>query len=393
MTQVNFNINMEELTAAVLNSDLDTTMKSLAIIIFNAYMEAERDEFIRADNYERSDERADYRNGYYERDYILSVGSINLRVPRTRSGEFSTKLFEKYKRMDQSFILAMVESVINGVSTRNVTKIVETLCGESVSSSFVSDAMKRIDPEIKTFQNRSLAQTNFRYVYVDAMYIKVREDHRVKSKAVYIALGVNDDNKREIIGFNVSEEESYESWMNFFQDLRKRGLRQPKMIISDAHSGLKKAIRELFVGTAWQRCAFHFLRNITDKMPKKNSGQARKLVKRALYAFSEHEASSYKAQLETEYAEDSKYEAALKTLDEGFDDATQYLSEPDSYHISLRTTNCVERLNQEVRRREKTIRIFPNIDSAVRLIGAVLLDHHENWQKTKQTFLKEPVFD
>lgn len=393
MTQVNFNINMEELTAAVLNSDLDTTMKSLAIIIFNAYMEAERDEFIRADNYERSDERADYRNGYYERDYILSVGSINLRVPRTRSGEFSTKLFEKYKRMDQSFILAMVESVINGVSTRNVTKIVETLCGESVSSSFVSDAMKRIDPEIKTFQNRSLAQTNFRYVYVDAMYIKVREDHRVKSKAVYIALGVNDDNKREIIGFNVSEEESYESWMNFFQDLRKRGLRQPKMIISDAHSGLKKAIRELFVGTAWQRCAFHFLRNITDKMPKKNSGQARKLVKRALYAFSEHEARSYKAQLETEYGEDSKYEAALKTLDEGFDDATQYLSEPDSYHISLRTTNCVERLNQEVRRREKTIRIFPNIDSAVRLIGAVLLDHHENWQETKQTFLKEPVFD
>lgn len=393
MTQVNFNINMEELTAAVLNSDLDTTMKSLAIIIFNAYMEAERDEFIRADNYERSDERADYRNGYYERDYILSVGSINLRVPRTRSGEFSTKLFEKYKRMDQSFILAMVESVINGVSTRNVTKIVETLCGESVSSSFVSDAMKRIDPEIKTFQNRSLAQTNFRYVYVDAMYIKVREDHRVKSKAVYIALGVNDDNKREIIGFNVSEEESYESWMNFFQDLRKRGLRQPKMIISDAHSGLKKAIRELFVGTAWQRCAFHFLRNITDKMPKKNSGQARKLVKRALYAFSEHEARSYKAQLETEYGEDLKYEAALKTLDEGFDDATQYLSEPDSYHISLRTTNCVERLNQEVRRREKTIRIFPNIDSAVRLIGAVLLDHHENWQETKQTFLKEPVFD
>lgn len=393
MTQVNFNINMEELTAAVLNSDLDTTMKSLAIIIFNAYMEAERDEFIRADNYERSDERADYRNGYYERDYILSVGSINLRVPRTRSGELSTKLFEKYKRMDQSFILAMVESVINGVSTRNVTKIVETLCGESVSSSFVSDAMKRIDPEIKTFQNRSLAQTNFRYVYVDAMYIKVREDHRVKSKAVYIALGVNDDNKREIIGFNVSEEESYESWMNFFQDLRKRGLRQPKMIISDAHSGLKKAIRELFVGTAWQRCAFHFLRNITDKMPKKNSGQARKLVKRALYAFSEHEARSYKAQLETEYGEDSKYEAALKTLDEGFDDATQYLSEPDSYHISLRTTNCVERLNQEVRRREKTIRIFPNIDSAVRLIGAVLLDHHENWQETKQTFLKEPVFD
>lgn len=393
MTQLKFNINMEELTDAVLNSDLDAAMKSLAIVIFNAYMEAERDEFIRADNYERSDERADYRNGYYERDYILSVGSVNLRVPRTRSGEFSTQLFEKYKRMDQSFILAMVESVINGVSTRDVTKIVEKLCGESVSSSFVSDAMKRIDPEIEAFQNRSLAHSNFRYVYVDAMYIKVREDHRVKSKAVYIALGVNDDNKREIIGFTVSEEESYEAWLDFFQGLRKRGLRQPKMIISDAHSGLKKAIRELFVGTTWQRCAFHFLRNITDKMPKKDSGKARGLVKKALYAFSEQEARSYKAQLEAEYGDDSKYEAALQTLDEGFDDAIQYLSEPDSYHISLRTTNCVERLNQEVRRREKTIRIFPNMDSALRLIGAVLLDNHEDWQETKKTFLRDPVFE
>ena len=177
MTQLNFNINMEELTEAVLNSDLDTTMKSLAVVIFNAFMEAERDEFIQASRYERADGRMDYRNGYYDRSYILSAGKIDLKVPRTRSGEFSTELFEKYKRMDQSFVLSMVECVINGVSTRKVSNIVEQLCGESISKSFVSKALERIDPEIEEFQNRSLVGSNYRYIYTDAMYIKVREDH------------------------------------------------------------------------------------------------------------------------------------------------------------------------------------------------------------------------
>ena len=390
MTQLNFNINMEELTEAVLNSDLDTTMKSLAVIIFNAYMEAERDEHIQAARYERSNVRSDYRNGYYEREYTMSIGNINLKVPRTRSGDFSTKLFQKYKRMDQSFVLSMAECVINGVSTRKVSNIVEELCGQSVSKSFVSNALKRIDPEIQAFQERSLVGKNYRYVYVDAMYIKAREDHKIVSKAVYIALGVNDEDKREIIGFKVSEEESYEAWGNFFQSMRRRGLKQPQMIISDAHTGLKKAIQEIFVGTSWQRCAFHFLRNITDKMPKKDSRRARQLVKNALYASSEQEARNYKAAFEQEFQGNSRYKKALETLDEGFDDAIQYLGEPDSYHISLRTTNCVERLNQEVRRREKVIRIFPNMDSAVRLIGAVLLDEHEKWSQTKATFLKEP---
>lgn len=393
MTQLNFNINLEELTEAVLNSDLDTTMKSLAVVIFNAFMEAERDEFIQASSYERADGRTDYRNGYYDRSYTVSAGKIDLRVPRTRSGEFSTALFEKYKRMDQSFVLSMVECVINGVSTRKVTNIVEQLCGESVSKSFVSNALERIDPEIEQFQNRSLVDSNYRYIYTDAMYIKVREEHRIVSKAVYIALGVNDENKREIIGFQVSEEESYEAWRSFFQSMRRRGLKQPRMIISDAHAGLKKAITEIFVGTTWQRCAFHFLRNVTDKMPKKNSQRARDLVKSALYAFSEQEAREYKNLFETEFHDNARYEEALKTLDEGFEDAIQYLEEPDSYHVSLRTTNSVERLNQEVRRREKVIRIFPNTESAVRLIGSVLLDQHEEWEKSNRVYLKESKFE
>lgn len=384
---------MEELTGAILTSDMDQVMKSLAVLVFNAYMEAERNEFIQADTYERSDGRTDYRNGYYERNYMMSIGNIQLKIPRTRSGEFSTQLFEKYQRKDQAFILAMVEMVVNGVSTRKVTNIVEQLCGESVSKSFVSDALENLDPEIEQFQGRSLVGTNYRYIYVDAMYVKVRENHRVVSKAVYIAIGVNDENKREIIGFNVSDEESCETWTDFFQSLRRRGLKQPKMIISDAHSGLKKAISEVFVGTTWQRCAFHFHKNVTEKMPKKDSQAARELVKKVLYADSEQEARDYKKLFEDTYQEDSRYQEALNILDAGFDDVIQYMSEPESYHVSLRTTNCIERLNQEVRRREKVIRIFPNIESAVRLIGSVLLDHHEKWSSTSRTFLKEKEFD
>ena len=223
MTYLNINLKLEELTEAVLNSDMNTLMKSLAITVFNAYMEEERHQFIQAAPHERSDQRQDYRNGYYERQWTLSIGTLKLQVPRTRSGEFKTELFERYQRNEQAFLLSMMEMVVNGVSTRKVTKIVQELCGETVSKSFVSDVMKRLDPEIEAFKNRTLTHSHFRYLYLDALYIKVREEGRVVSKAVYLAQGVNEANKREIIGFWVSEEESKEAWLTFLQSLRARG--------------------------------------------------------------------------------------------------------------------------------------------------------------------------
>lgn len=389
MTQLNFNINFEELTEAILKSDMNSMMKSLAVIVMNAYMETERDEHIKAKQYERSEARLDSRNGYYSRGYTLSIGKLKLNVPRTRSGEFSTYLFERYKRMDQSLVLSMTEAVINGVSTRKVTNIVEQLCGEMVSKSFVSSIMKKIDPEIDAFQQRSLTEHTYRYVYVDAMYIKVREDHKVVSKAVYIAQGVNENNRREIIGFKVANSESKVTWMSFFRELRERGLTTPDMIISDAHAGLKAAIKEVFVGTTWQRCTVHFLRNIMDVFPKKNNGKAKELLKRIFRSRTMQEAKENKEAFESYIKENTKYERALRILDEGFYDSIQYINEPEAYHVSLRTTNSVERLNREIRRREKVVSIFPNISSAVRLIGAVLLDNHEKWQKNNNKFLKE----
>lgn len=387
MTQLNININMEELTEAVLNSNITSMMKSMAVLVFNAYMEAERDEHIRASQYERTISRTDYRNGYYERDFTLSIGRLTLKVPRTRNGDFSTKLFKRYNRMDQAFVLSMVEAVINGVSTKKVSKIVEQLCGETVSKSFVSSAMKHLDPELKEFRERSLTGHTFRYVYFDAMYIKVREDHRVISKAVYIAQGVNDLNKREILGFKVSDQESKETWRSFLQDLRDRGLMQPKLVISDAHQGLKAAIQEVFVGAAWQRCTVHFLRNILDVMPKKDSEEQRQALRKIFRANTLQQALENRQAFEELTGGENRFSKALETLDSGFMDAMQYLQEPEVYHISLRTTNSLERVNREIRRREQVVSIFPNTDSAERLIGAVLMDIHEDWEKNRWTFL------
>ncbi|GMA09284.1 hypothetical protein GCM10025886_24370 [Tetragenococcus halophilus subsp. flandriensis] len=279
------------------------------------------------------------------------------------------------------------------MSTKKVTRIVEELCGESVSKSFVSNTMKRLDPEIEAFKSRSLTYSSFRYVYVDAMYIKVRENHHVVSKGVYIAQGVNQKNRREILGFKVSEEESYASWKQFFQELRERGLTQPRLIISDAHAGLKKAVQEIFTGTAWQRCTVHFLRNMIDQMPKKNSAGARQYLKKIFRSSTLQEAKEARQKFEEYVQEDTRYEAVLAQLDQGFWDGLQYLSEPEDYHISLRTTNSLERLNREIRRREKVVSIFPNSVSAERLIGAVLMDIQEEWQKGPKPFLKGPIVD
>lgn len=389
MAQLNITLNLDELTEAVLNSDMTSMMKSLTVTVFNAYMEVERDRFIKAANYERTDHRMDQRNGYYERDFMLSAGKVKLRVPRTRSGEFRTEVFERYQRQDKAFVLSMAEMVVNGVSTRKVTKIVEKLCGEQVSKSFVSDVMKELDPEIEEFKQRSLSHSTFRYIYVDAMYIKVREDNRVISKAAYIAQGVNEENKREILGFMVAEEESAVAWSRFFMGLRARGLQTPKVIISDAHAGLKVAIREVFVGSIWQRCTFHFLRNIVDQMPKKNSKTERKLVGEILRAPTQQHARELKAAFEEMVQDNPKFEKALEVLDNGFEDAIQYQLEPQAYHVSLRTTNSIERLNREIRRRDRVIGIYPNVASAERLIGSLLLDHHEEWVKASRKFLRD----
>lgn len=373
MTQINFTLNFEKLKEELVQSDLNDFVKSAMVLVLNEYMEKERDNYMENQAYARSEDRHDYRNGYYNRDYVLNIGRVELNVPRTRSGNFSTEVFEKYKRCDQAFLLSMTEMFVNGVSTRKVSNIVKQLCGENVSKSMVSNLTKKLDPIVNEWANRPLNVYNYRYLFVDAMYIKVRE----YDKVVSIGLAVREDGKRDIVGLQVAHAESEKNWSNFFDHLISRGFRSPKLIISDAHEGLKSAIQKKFIGSTWQRCSVHLRRNIIDKMPKKGSQEARDLLRNIFEAPSLKVSRMLKEEFMSRYEDEKKYQKALETLDAGYEDAIQFYSEPTEAHVHIRTTNVLERLNGEVRKREKTIRIFPNQQSAFRLIGAVLMDCEE----------------
>ncbi|WP_301107587.1 IS256 family transposase [Sporosarcina sp.] len=375
MTQLNFNLNMDTLKDSLMKSNLDDVMKSAMVLVLNEFMEKERDDYLQVQSHERSIERTDYRNGYYERDLMISIGKIRLRVPRTRFGDFSPSIFEKYARCDQAMVLSMLEMFVNGVSTRKVSAIVQTLCGEDVSKSFVSSLTSKLDPLVNEWVNRPLNTFVFEYLFVDAMYIKVREYNKVVSKAVYIATALDDQGYRYVIGLHIDHVESFESWSKFFQLLKSRGLSSPKLTISDAHKGLVKAIEREFIGTSWQRCNVHFKRNIVTTFPKKDSTEARKLLKRIFDADTPEEARTLKQELFDSFSEDPKYQKGLKILDEGFEDSLQFMNFPSKVRVHIRSTNSLERLNQEVRRRERVIRIFPNHQSAFRLIGAVLMEY------------------
>ena len=377
MTHLQFNLDIDFLKESIMNSNVDTVIKSAVVLILNEYMEKERDNFLQVSSYERSSERRDYRNGYYERELTMSIGKITLKVPRTRTGEFSPTVFEKYARCDQALVLSMLEMVINGVSTRKVTHIVEQLCGEHMSKSFVSSLTQKLDPIVNSWANRPLNTAYYPFVFVDAMYIKVREHQRVVSKAVYIATCLTEQNKREILGLHVDHAESFESWSQFFKQLKSRGLQSPKLVISDAHLGLQKAIQREFIGTSWQRCNVHFKRNIVEKLPKKGTSDIRLMIKRVFEAITIEDIRRFKEELFDKFGKEPKYEKALQIFDEGFEDTIQYMNHPENIRSHIRSTNTLERLNQEVRRRERVIRVFPNTQSAFRLIGAVLMHYQE----------------
>ena len=243
------------------------------------------------------------------------------------------------------------------------------MCGKTYSKSFVSSLTKELDEEVKLWRNSDLSTIKYPYIIVDVVYIKVRENNRVVSKACHIAIGITEKGNREIIGLDLSASESEYSWSNFFEYLKSRGLSGLKMVISDAHKGLVKAIKETFVNVIWQGCQVHFLRNILSKAPKKNTEEFRADIK-ALFKIQDiNLARKMKEEIFLKYENEKKFKNSLNTLDEGFEDAFAYLA-TDVIHSRLRSTNCIERLNQEVRRREKVVRIFPNEDSAMRLIGA-----------------------
>ncbi len=385
MTQVHFTLKQEELQKLLTDHVKDDLARSLLTTLFNQLMEQERDGYIGADPYVRG-ERVSSRNGYYERDFTTRIGTLTLRVPRTRDGKFSTEIFERYERHEKALLASMLEMYIAGVSTRKVSQVVENLCGKSVSKSFVSNLTKELDEVVQGFQYASLASMNYPCIMVDVLYLKVREEGRVVSKSCHIALGINEQGNREVLGFLIQEGESSDTWSRFFDYLKERGLQGIKLIISDAHTGLVQAISQSFTGASWQRCQVHFLRNILSGLPKKGTTRFREDVKTLFKIMNVSEARTMKEEILKRYQGEKSYEKACETLDRGFDDAIQYL-ESGFPHARLRSTNLLERLNEELRRREKVIRIFPHAQSANRLIGALLMDIHDEWISSSRSYI------
>ncbi|MGX6980133.1 IS256 family transposase [Vagococcus elongatus] len=389
MTQVHFTLKSEEVQRIIEHSVKDDVSKNILTTVFNQLMENQRTEYIQAEDYERLENRQSQRNCYYEREFTTRIGTLELKVPRTRDGGFSPSVFERYQRNEKALLASMLEMYVSSVSTRKVSKIVEELCGKSVSKSFVSSLTEQLDPIVTQWQNHSLSGTNYPYLMTDVLYIKVREDHRVLSKSCHIAIGISEDGNREIIGFMIQNEESDDTWSTFFEYLKERGLQGTELIISDAHKGLVSAIRKSFTNTSWQRCQVHFLRNIMTTIPKKNSKPFREAVKAIFKMTDIDSARDAKNRIVAGYSDQSKYTKVCETLDNGngFEDAFQYAVIGTGHH-RLKSTNLLERLNQEVRRREKIIRIFPNRASANRLIGTVLMELHDEWISSTRKYIK-----
>jgi len=382
MAQYQINVDSQLLHQLFLGNTQDSGVAKLLESVLNQILQAQVTEQLEAQRYERTENRQGYRNGSYPHQLHTRIGTITLSVPRIRGGKFTTELFARYQRSEQALILTMMEMVVNGVSTRKVAQVTEELCGTEFSKSTVADLCKRLDPIVTAWNNRPLSDSRFPFVLVDALYLKVREDGRVRNRGVMLAVGVNTDGYREVLGLMLGDTESEESWTEFFNWLKSRGLRGVDLIVSDDHGGLVRSIRQQLQGVTWQRCQTHFMRNVLDTSPKALKDEIHTHV-RAILEAPNPEAARLLLQ-QTLAAYEDKAAKAMRILEAGFDDVTAVLSLPEKYRKRLRTTNSVERLNEEVRRRERVIRIFPNRESVIRLIGALLMEQDEKWASGKK---------
>jgi len=375
MAQYNITVDDEVLKG------LFTGDKGVALLlekVLNQVLNAQASEQLHAEPYERSEDRQGYRNGTRPHPLTTRVGTLTLRVPRLRNGNFSTELFARYQRSEQALLLALVEMVIQGVSTRKIAAITEELCGTEFSKSTVSELCKRLDPIVQAWNGRNLREKRYPFILVDAIVLKIREDGRVRSRAAMIATGVNEEGYREILGIMLGDSESEASWSEFFSWLKSRDLRGVDIVVSDSHGGLVKALHAQFQGCTWQRCQTHFMRNFLDATPKTLHDELYGRVRSMLDAPDLKTARVLYDQIVADYGD--KAPKAIAVLENGFDDITAVLSLPEKYRKRLRTTNGMERLNEEIRRRERVIRIFPNRDSVIRLVSALLMEMDEKWQ-------------
>jgi putative transposase len=341
-------------------------------------LEAELTSFLGAGTYERNGERRGWRNGYKPRTLKTRVGELELMVPKDRDGEFQTELFERYQRSEKALVLAMLEMYVGGVSTRKVSAITEALCGLEVSKSQVSALTVKLDAEIAAWRTRPLTQP-YPYLIVDARYEKVRQGGAVVSQGVLVVCAIDGRGYREVLGCWVAESESEASWGAVFSELKQRGLHGVRYVVSDDHAGMVKAIGRHFQGAVWQRCQVHFVRNALSLCGVAQRPLVLSLMRSVTEAPTREAAM---AALNTAIAKlQKKAPKTARLLEEHGEEILGVYALPEAHRKRLRTTNMLERQNQELKRRTRVVRVFPNAPSCLRLVAALLIETSQQWME------------
>jgi transposase-like protein len=354
-------------------------LKEIVERVLQELLEAEMTEHVGAAPYERTHKRTGQRNGYKPRALRTRVGTLNLLVPQDREGTFSTRLFSRYQRNEKALCLALMQMYLEGVSTRKVKDVTEELCGVSFSKSLVSSLAGRLDSELAAWRGRALEAEGYPYLFVDARYEKVRSGGRVVSQGVLVASAVREpDGLREILAVEVADTESEATYQDLFRSLKARGLKGVELVISDDHEGLKSAIQRHFQGASWQRCQVHYTRNLLGMVAAKKRKELAAELRAIFAATSTEQALGIASEVADRWRERSQ-EKVAEHIEEHIEECLACLAFPESHRRRIRTTNSLERFNQELKRRTRVVRIFPNREACLRLVSALAVEQSEEW--------------
>jgi putative transposase len=360
--------------------------------VLQELLEAEMTEHIGAAPYERTDGRTGHRNGHKPRTLRTRVGTLNLLVPQDREGSFSTRLFSRYQRNEKALVLALMEMYVEGVSTRKVKDITEELCGTSFSKSLVSSLAGRLDIELSAWRSRGLEAAAYPYLFVDARYEKVRVGSRIVSQGVLVVSAVREDGFREIVAVEVADTESEATYQELFRSLKGRGLRGVELVVSDDHGGLKAAVGRHFQGASHQRCQVHYTRNLLGMVGvSKRKEFAADL--RGIFAATSREQALELASCVAQKWREKGHEKLACHLEEHIEECLTCLAFPEGHRQRIRTTNGLERFNQELKRRTRVVRIFPNPEACLRLVTAMAVEQSEEWVTGRRYLNMEELRD
>lgn len=382
MVYHNSNLSLEKMLLKFIAED--DPMLSMLKWLCKQLMEIEVNSKIKATKSERNPERTGYRSGYRVRRFDTRMGTMYLFVPKLRKGGYIPFFVTEKKRSEVALMNVIQEAYINGVSTRKIEKLAQSLGIESVSRSQVSQISKELNDRVSAFRNRPLHKT-YPVIWVDALYEKIRNNNRVQNMAVLVVTGVNEDGHRDILAIEPMHEESEATYIELFEKLKQRGLQNTWLVVSDAHKGLVKAIKESFLGCSWQRCKVHFMRNILAHLPAKDKGLFAEKLKQIWLQPDYDSAKAYAYGIMDAY--EKQYPAAIEALESGLEDSLQYYNFKRFDARKISSTNMLERLHREIRRRTSVVGIFPSLDSYIRLVTSYMIEYSEDWS-TGRCYIK-----